>query len=134
VRGNRYSISRDARAPRRRLVGWFSQDRIREALRMAAEKPRHEIPKGLWFTRHAFGARDAHQWRRLWRALHADGIRPERVDRLDDVLRRRAAIAAEAVIDRMAGLYRAAFGALVKVGEAAYGGLTLAEFEAATGY
>jgi len=75
VRGNRYSIGKDARAPKARIIGHYWSERIREAIRLGYESGRKQWPKNLWFHRHGFGATSKKAWGMLWTALKKDGIK-----------------------------------------------------------
>ena len=72
VRGNRYSISRDARAPKPRTVGIFYASWIQQAIKMGHEQRQAAKKLGLWFSRFAFGGRRA-GYARFFQALKADG-------------------------------------------------------------
>ncbi|MCM8885615.1 MAG: hypothetical protein LC541_20340 [Candidatus Thiodiazotropha sp.] len=75
VRGNRYSVGRDARAPKARMVGMYWSDMIRDAIGVGVQAGREKWPKGLWFHRHGFGASNRAAWGHLWSVLKADGLR-----------------------------------------------------------
>ncbi len=75
VRGNRYGIANDGRAPKSRLVGLFWSDMIWQVLKVGRETERDKVPKGLWFHRWGFGASSRAAWRKLWRVLNADGVK-----------------------------------------------------------
>ncbi|MEW8071946.1 MAG: hypothetical protein AB2826_16120 [Candidatus Thiodiazotropha sp.] len=75
VRGNRYSVGKDARAPRARTVGVYWSDMIRDVIGEGVKAGREKWPKGLWFHRHGFGASSRAAWGELWAALNADGVK-----------------------------------------------------------
>lgn len=77
VRGNRYNVGKDARAPRARTVGVYWLDKIRDVIGIGMQVGRGNWPKGLWFHRHGFGASNRETWGRLWSTLKADGIKLE---------------------------------------------------------
>jgi len=81
VRGNRYSVARDARAPRARHIGNYWTERIWEVLRVGAEVLAEKKSKNIWFHKYGMGANCRKTWGRFWQALKADGVRliePER--------------------------------------------------------
>lgn len=75
VRGNRYSVSVNARAPKARTVGWYNAEWVYNVIKEAMQTARENWPRGLWFTAHGFGARTRKTWGALWSALKADGIK-----------------------------------------------------------
>ncbi|MCU7933226.1 MAG: hypothetical protein KZQ90_20730 [Candidatus Thiodiazotropha sp. (ex Codakia rugifera)] len=77
VRGNRYSVGKDARAPKARTVGVYWSDMIRDAIGVGVQAGREKWPKGLWFHRHGFGASNRNAWGQLMTALKADGLKFE---------------------------------------------------------
>ena len=74
VRGNRYSVGKDARAPKPRLVGIYWSDMIRDIIETGMQAGRDKWPRGLWFHRHGFGAYSRKMWGRLMTTLKADGL------------------------------------------------------------
>lgn len=74
VRGNRYSVGKDARAPKPRLVGRYWSDMIRDIIETGMQAGRDKWPRGLWFHRHGFGAYNRKTWGRLISTLKADGL------------------------------------------------------------
>ncbi|MEW8073617.1 MAG: hypothetical protein AB2826_24660 [Candidatus Thiodiazotropha sp.] len=75
VRGNRYSVGKDARAPSARTVGVYWSDMIRNVIGVGVQAGREKWPKGLWFHRHGFGASNRDAWGRLWTSINADGVK-----------------------------------------------------------
>ncbi|MEW8487252.1 MAG: hypothetical protein AB2705_18905 [Candidatus Thiodiazotropha sp.] len=74
VRGNRYSVGADARAPKARLVGIYWSDMIRDVISTGMEAGREIWPRGLWFHRHGFGVNCREIWKRLMKVLKEDGV------------------------------------------------------------
>lgn len=77
VRGNRYSISKDAHAPKARIIGIFNASWIREAIKVGVEAGSKCWPKDTWFHRHGFGANTSTAWAKLWNVLKQDGFKLE---------------------------------------------------------
>lgn len=75
VRGNRYSISKKARAPGKQVIGIYWADFIREVIKLGCDAGREKWPMGLWFHEHGFGCSDVRLWGDFWSRLKADGWR-----------------------------------------------------------
>jgi hypothetical protein len=75
VRGNRYSVAREARPPAARQLGKYFADWLADAVKIGQEAEREHIPKGLWFHKWGFGADTRAAWGKIWQTLKADGWR-----------------------------------------------------------
>jgi len=75
VRGNRYGISKGARAPLARSIGRYALQFMRDAIRAGVDAGRKCWPKGVYFHAHGFGASDDKAWGSLWRVLKLDGFK-----------------------------------------------------------
>lgn len=77
IRGNRFSVSKWARAPRARVkmyqASWF-----KDALELLQSQDKTKLPRGLWVSKYAIGSTDRKAWENLWRLLKADGFKLER--------------------------------------------------------
>lgn len=78
IRGNRYGIAAEARAPAPRTIGVYFADFLADAARLlsrakgaAAEQLKRA---GIWASAYAFGARTRAAWGRIWTALKRDGF------------------------------------------------------------
>lgn len=78
IRGNRYGIATDARAPAARVIGTYFADFLHEATKLLSEakgKAREKLrAAGVWASRYAFGCKAAGAWRRIWGKLKRDGF------------------------------------------------------------
>lgn len=82
IRGNRYNISKDARAPRAKLIGTYAAQFIRDAIKYGYELGRAGWPKGIHFHQHGFGATSREKWIDLWAAIKKDGFKLNEVTSL----------------------------------------------------
>ncbi len=73
IRGNRYNISREARAPRPRSLGRYFAGWLKDAIKVGAQMKDGAHRAGLWFSKYGFGASTKKAWGRFWQALKRDG-------------------------------------------------------------
>ncbi|MES9897475.1 MAG: hypothetical protein ABW148_00435 [Sedimenticola sp.] len=75
VRGNRYSVARDARAPKARFIGHYWTERIWEVLQAGREMTSEKRNKKIWFHKYGMGANCRKMWGSFWQALKKDGVK-----------------------------------------------------------
>jgi len=75
VRGNRYNISKGARAPAPRMIGNYALQFLRDAIALGNRLGRKAWPEGLYFHEHGFGSKGRAPWVALWQTLKADGFK-----------------------------------------------------------
>jgi len=74
VRGNRYNISKSARAPLPKTLGLYALQDLAKLIKKGNDLGREKWPKGFYFHQYGFGVRGKNNWIEFARFLKSEGF------------------------------------------------------------